>query len=169
MCEPVSIMLAVGAVVGAASAAMQADGARRTAHQNQDAARANALNQYDQLGERQQDIAAQASDEANARNKEAVKQMGTLNAVFSDSGLDGNSQNRLYNEVITTNVQDQGTIDHNLNQQIKQTKQEAQGIRANAQSTINHAPIQSRLGVGLQIVGAGLSGYTGAGGKFTGN
>jgi hypothetical protein len=168
MCPPLIIPIVayaaanagvIAAGVSAASVAAGAVAAHQNASRTTDAA--NAANAtanaglIDQMHQRD----AQATDQMTARSKQAMTTAGSLNAIFADSGVSGNSQDRIA-DVAAGNAQvDLTTIESNRQQASNQGTNEADALRAQAQARINSVPRPSVLGTGLQIGAAGLSAY----------
>jgi hypothetical protein len=109
------------------------------------------------LLDKQQQTNAQATDQMTARSKQAIKDAGTLDSIFADSGLTGNTQARLQAEVSGNAAADETTIERNREAGINQSEYQADAIRANAQNQENRTPRPSVLGTGLMIVGAGVN------------
>lgn len=151
MCLPVAI-LAVQAAAAVASAVGAADAARRNAHQAQDAT----TQSYGALQDQRIQLDAQSTDQMNERSKQAMRDAGTLNNIFADSGLSGNTQERLANESAATASQDITTMERSRAAGISQTGNEASAMRARAQSQVNQVRQPSLIGTGLQIAGAAL-------------
>jgi hypothetical protein len=103
------------------------------------------------LHDQQVQIDAQATDTMVDRSRQVMMQAGHLNALFADSGLSGNTQDRI---AAVTGMQadaDLTTIERNRANKQNQTNNETAAIRARTQSTINGAKGPSLLGTGLQI------------------
>lgn len=106
MCEPVSIMLAVGAAVGVAGGAMQAKNQAKAEGRQEDARRMN-LNEASAQMYREratQNLEIQDKrDEAKAQlsevNVQALKNRGVVSAAIGESGLEGNSMDRIQRDV----------------------------------------------------------------------
>ncbi len=151
MCLPVAI-LAVQAAAAVASTVAASDAARSNAH----LAEQSAALQNSAIQDQRTQTNAQAADQMNERAKQAMRDAGTLNTIFADSGLSGNTQDRLVTESAATASQDIATMERNRAAGITQTSEEAAGVRARAQSQINSVRQPSLIGTGLQIAGAGL-------------
>lgn len=93
------------------------------------------------------------------RSKQAVRDLGTLNALFADSNLSGNTQDRLSAEVKGLAAADIATIDRNRGSRGTQTAAESAAIRARAQSQLNSTPYPSILGAGLKIASTSIDYY----------
>lgn len=164
MCDPVS-----ATVLAVSAAGLGAYGADRSAKNAQKSAVEDLQGQYAALAQQQVQVNAQATDEATERAKQAVRDMGRMEAAFSDSGLTGNSQQRLMVEQAIQANTDQSTIERNRENKIAQTKQDAFAAQAGAKRIVNQNPRQSPIGIGLQIASAGMNAYGSSGGfKKTG-
>lgn len=106
MCEPVSIMMAVGAVVGVAGGAMSAKNTAKTEGKQEDARRSSLHEQAAAMYRGQADANLETkdkNDEARAQMSEtnltALRNRGTMRAALGESLLTGNSMDRLQNDV----------------------------------------------------------------------
>lgn len=159
MCSPVA---AAGLAI--VSTAVGIAGQDRSAKQAQKEAVDSLNGEYATIGDQQRQIGAQASDESTERAKQALRDQGQLTAAFADSGLSGNSQQRLMVEQSIQANADQATIVRNRDNKIEQTKVDAQAARARAVAAVRQNPRQSALGMGLQIASAGANAYGSSGG-----
>lgn len=93
------------------------------------------------------------TDQMVERSRQAARDVGTLNAIFADSGLSGNSQDRVVAETAMAADADLTTMGRNRSLRINQGNQEAAQIRAQTTSRVNSVARPSLLGSGLQIAG----------------
>jgi hypothetical protein len=107
--------------------------------------------QQAQILEQQKQITAQATDKMTERAKEAMVERGRLRAIQGESGLSGNTSDRILRESYFNEGQDIASIESNRKNSIKQSKLEAEGLRAQNQSRINSIKRPSLIGTGLQI------------------
>lgn len=106
MCEPVSIMLAVGAAVGAAGGAMSAKNQAKAEGAQEDARRSNiheaASAMYRERADQNLEV-QDKRDEARAQlsetNVQALKNRGIVAAAISESGMEGASMDRIQRDV----------------------------------------------------------------------
>jgi hypothetical protein len=150
MCLPAAVL-----AVQAAAAVATYVGAQRTFSANQANVRDATAASYSATQDQRVQINAQATDQMNARAQQAMRDAGTLNAIFADSGLSGNTQDRLATESQANATQDITTIERNRAAGITQTANEAAAARARLQSQSNAVRAPSLIGTGLQIAGAG--------------
>lgn len=104
-------------------------------------------------------INAQATDQMTDRSRAAMSEVGTLNAIFADSGLSGNTQDRMVAVAGINAAADEATIARNRDNRLTQTQADAAAIKARTQSAINGSPRASVLGTGLQIAAIGANEY----------
>lgn len=106
MCEPVSIMMAVGAAVGVAGGAMGAKNQAKAEGAQEDARRSNlheaASAMYRERADQNLEI-QDKRDEARAQlsetNVTALKNRGIVTSAIAESGLEGNSMDRIERDV----------------------------------------------------------------------
>jgi hypothetical protein len=146
-------------VAMAASQAFAAVGQYRTARDNERSALAAQEDANAGLLERQHQFDQHATDQMVERSRQAVRDLGHVRAIFADSGLDGNSQDRI--EAITEGEaqRDLTTLERNRQARATQTQAEASEIVARTQSRINERPRPSVLGSGLQIAATAFDAY----------
>lgn len=106
MCEPVSIMAATGAAMGATGGIMNAKNAAKAEGAQEDDRRRNLHEQSTAMYRSQADMRIAVAD----KHQEATKQMsnvnlqalrnrGTINAAIGESGLEGASMDRIKRDV----------------------------------------------------------------------
>lgn len=173
MCEPVTIAAigsaaafaasnaaAIGAVTSAASVALSAYGQNQQAKQSAAAGKTAAENANLQTEQQLIQTNQSATDQMSDRARAAMRTAGTLNAVFGDSGLTGNSQNALLAENDANAQQDISTIGRNRDNAGNQAYSQNDAMRANIQSNVNSVRRPSILGTGLQIASTGADYYS---------
>lgn len=106
MCEPVSIMMAVGAVAGLASGAMGAKNQAKAEGAQEDARRGSLNEQIAATHRADNDMTLEIkdkNDEARAQltetNLTALRNRGTMRAALAESGFEGNTSDRLMRSV----------------------------------------------------------------------
>lgn len=150
MCDITAIRMA-GLVVGAVGQHQTARATERAAiAANEDAQAGLAAQVY------QEDQAA--TDQMVGRSRDAMREVGSLNAIFADSGVEGASQARILAEASLAADEDLTTMDRNSALRRTQRATEGNALAAQAQSRINAAPRPSLLGTGLQLGSAYLEG-----------
>ncbi|OAM52926.1 hypothetical protein A7981_05695 [Methylovorus sp. MM2] len=154
MCDPASAMLALSIGTTALSFIDQANQA--------DAATDSIKDSYElqakQVQEQQKQINANAQDDMSQRAREATIERGRLKAIQGESGLIGNTADRIMNESYFNEESDIASIESNRVNSIKQSSLEAQGLTARTQSELNSIKRPSALSAGLQI-GTAVAGY----------
>ncbi len=93
----------------------------------------------------------QATEQMVERSRRAVAEIGQMNAIFADTGVSGNTHDRLVNEAQANADADLTTIERNRQNRATQNDFEGAAIQAQAQARINSAPRPSIIGTGLQI------------------
>lgn len=106
MCEPVSIMMAVGAAVAVAGSAMGAKQQAKAEGAQEDARRSNiheaASAMYRERASQNleiQDKRDDARSQLSETNVQALKNRGVVTAAIAESGLSGNSMDRIQRDV----------------------------------------------------------------------
>lgn len=149
MCEP-TLMLGLSIV---STLATLADTAQQ-ANANEDALIADANNQVEAIGEQQEQISKKAIDEKQDRSQQAAIERGRLRAIQAESGLIGNTQDRIIGESYFNESTDIASIEANRQNEIDQSNRQLKGVTTRAQSNLNAVKQPSYLGAGLQIGGA---------------
>lgn len=101
----------------------------------------------------------QAKQEQSQYAIRALQEMGQLNAISAESGLQGATEQRLKNDVENVAADNMATIEAN---RVKANEQgRIGGTNSNMQAAFQKASINqpSALGTGLQIAGSALSAY----------
>jgi hypothetical protein len=110
---------------------------------------------HDQIGQ----INDNAEDQMSQRAREALIERGRIRAIQGESGLIGNTQDRIVGESYFNEATDMASIESNRKNQVMQTINEANGNRASAQSKINTVKQPSLIGAGLMIGTDAVKGY----------
>jgi hypothetical protein len=111
------------------------------------------------LHDQQIQFNAAATEQMTERARTANAELAALNALFADSGLSGNTQERIAGVAAAQANADMGTIERNRQNRVNQSNNEVAAVRARTQSAINSAPRPSYLGTGLQIAAIGAADY----------
>ena len=158
MCTVALATLAVAAASATVSYSQAQDSAEAQVH-NTEVGYQNAANQAAAVQQEQNQI---ATEQMTARAIAARKEVATMRAAGAETGLTGNSYDKAIQESMFNAGQDLASIENNKARQTSQNTMQLRGIRAGADSAIASANANSGslLGTGLQIAGAGLSGYT---------
>jgi hypothetical protein len=153
MCEP-TVLLGLSIV---STLATLADTAQQ-ANANEDAINADANNQAKAIEEQQAQISKKATDEMQDRSQQAAIERGRLRAIQAESGLIGNTQDRIIGESYFNEATDIASIEANRKNEIAQSNRQLQGVATRTQSNLNSIKQPSYLGAGLQI-GTAAAGY----------
>jgi murein DD-endopeptidase MepM/ murein hydrolase activator NlpD len=153
MCEP-TVLLGLSIV---STLATLADTAQQ-ANANEDALIADANNQVEAIGEQQDQISKKAIDEKQDRSQQAAMERGRLRAIQAESGLIGNTQDRIIGESYFNESTDIASIEANRKNEIAQSNRQLQGVTTSTQSKLNSIKQPNYLGAGLQI-GTAVFGY----------
>lgn len=174
MCDPVTAMVAVTAVLGAYSSYEQGQAQKTIFENNQDIAIRSTLDQYDAQGAQANQRREAAGQSATQNALQAAKARSTATAAASDSNIAGLSVDSLINEI----TRQEGTNYVNIaaNEAAAQDQQVREGaaIRSNAISNINsverggYNPIIGLLQIGAQVGGARAGATQGTNQKFFG-
>lgn len=173
MCEPVSIAMAVVAVAGAA---MGAHGKAKAEGQAEDAKRKSQIEMIKQMNIANADLALQAKDKGEQAqqqmteiNLKSLRNRGMINAAIGESGIAGNSMNRIKQVTeAETSREKMGVLD-NYQRDYQTIFANQVGNVANTKSQLNSmAPVMrtSKLASALDVVSAGANAYGASGGKF---
>lgn len=158
MCTVAIATLAIAAI-SAVSAYSQAQDSAEAQVRNTEVGYQNSANQAAEVQQEQNQI---ATEQMTARAIAARKEVAAMRAAGAETGLTGNSYDKAIQESMFNAGQDMASIENNKARQTSQNTMNLRGIRASADSSIANARANSGslLGTGLQIAGAGLSGYT---------
>lgn len=173
MCEPVSITMAVMAVAGAA---MGAHDKAKAEGQAEDARRKSQIEMVKQMNIANADLNLQLKDKGDqARqqltevNLKSLRNRGMLNAAIGESGLSGNSMNRIKQVTQAESDRDAQSIRDNYQRDYQTIFANEVGNVENTKSQLkSSAPIfkTSRVADALNIASAGANAYGASGGKF---
>lgn len=170
MCEPVSIMMAVGAAAGLASGAMGAKQQAKAEGAQEDARRSNgheailAMHRADaDMNLETHDKHDEARSQLTETNLTALRNRGTVRAAISESGMEGATMDRVQRDVenqashekmaILDNYdRDYATIFHNKVSNVENTKAMLRGSKS--------AIGTSKIAQALNVASSTLSGAT---------
>lgn len=187
MCEPVSIMLAVGAAVGAAGGAMQAKNTAKAEGRQEDTRRMNLNEASSQMYRERatqnleiQDKRDEAKSQLSEVNVTALKNRGVVAAAIGESGMAGNSMDRITRDVENQASKEKMSILDNYDRDYATIFQnqvagydDTMSIHRGSRAAIRTSKVAQALNVvssGLQgaSAGAALGGsMSGAGAKTT--
>ncbi|QVW21418.1 hypothetical protein KJF94_16010 [Pseudomonas hormoni] len=172
MCEPVSIGMAVVAVAGAAMGASEQAKAKGAAT---DAQRKNQQEIIKQANMQDADTALtmvdkreEAQRQLTEVNLQALRNQGTINAAVGESGMSGNTIDRIRRSADNESSAEKMNITDNYNRDYAAIFQNRVGAVENARSAVRGGGGQgakvNNIANALNIVGAGLGGYASGGG-----
>jgi len=153
---------AMGAVMQYQQAKVQADMQQQQFNQNKLLASRSMLEQARQLSLRQEQERAAALDRKRMSNIEAAQLQGRIVASAGEAGVAGMSISNLLADVERTRLNNEGTINRNLEAVNQQADVERKALLTQAEGRINSVQQGVRpslLATGLQIGGIALDGY----------
>lgn len=156
MCEPTTLALTALAITSTVVSTMDTRQQAKTAEKG---LKAEAANQALAIEEQQGQISKKATDEMQDRSQQAAVERGRLRAIQAESGLIGNSQDRIIGESYFNESTDIASIEANRKAEIQQSNRNLQGLAASTQSKLNSIKQPSYLGAGLQIGTQAATGY----------
>jgi hypothetical protein len=142
--------------VQAVAAVAQVAGQTQTYRANASAANTAYVDQVTGINERNLQEQRGVTDQMNARSRQAMQEIGTMQAIFADSGASGASQDRVIADAERAAAADMTTMDRNRAAINTQANMERVGAAATRTSRINGVARPSLIGAGLQIAGAYL-------------
>lgn len=160
MCGPAVVPIA-GLVISAASAVYGMVQSNKQADAQAQAAEMAMLADKEQLGLEAEQIQDKTTLEKMERERQAQREQSRIIVSASESGgLGGSFLSQLANARLQ-NSYDQGIIDKNRTNMLKQNQAGVKGVAAQYQSRLNEAESRrvSPFMAGLQITGAGLDAY----------
>lgn len=174
MCEPVSIAMAVVAVAGAAMSASEGAKAKGQMTDNE-RMQQNEMVKQANFAENDQKLAAvDKHDEARRQltevNLQTIRNKGIINAAIGESGMSGNSMDRLKNSVANDASAEKMNITDNYGRDYQAIFANRVGSSENAKAAVRGAGGNkykvNNIANALNIVSAGGSAYSASGGKF---
>lgn len=173
MCEPVSIGMAVVAVAGSA---MGAHDKAKAEGKAEDAKRKSQMEMIKQMNIANADLNLEVQDKGDqARqqltevNLKALRNEGMLSAAIGESGLSGNSMDRIKQVSQAETDREAQSIRDNYKRDYQTIFANQLGNVENTKSQLNSmAPVlkTSRVADALNAVSAGMGAYSASGGKF---
>lgn len=173
MCEPVSIVMAISAVAGAA---MGAHDKAKAEGQAEDARRKSQIEMVKQMNIANADLSLQARDKQDQAqqqmteiNLKSLRNKGMLAAAIGESSLAGNSMDRIKRVTSAeTSREKMGVLD-NYQRDYQTIFANQVGNVENTKSSLKSmAPVHrtSKLANALDVVSAGVGAYAASGGSF---
>jgi len=167
MCDPVSIGMALMAVVSAANANKQSVAAEEAQAQasadNKVSADAAARSEHQQLNLQQNQEQAAAADEKQSNKLETMRTLGTVRTSAGESGVAGGAVQSLLRDVNRQNSARTLSINRNLSASTSQFQVDRDASAINHRSRINSTPMpisgsSSRALSGAVTLGRGALG-----------
>lgn len=154
MCDPVSIVMAVVAVVGAVVGKMSSD---KAANKQEQAIQDGLARDREATAEQYKQIQKSSMDEQAQLHTNYLIDSAHIQAVMGESGMQGATQDRIEAEAENNNSSDMATLERNRTnaQGQARTQSVSQGSKANIQ--LSGIQRQSNVGTGLQIA-SGVAG-----------
>jgi hypothetical protein len=175
MCEPVSIALAVGALSATAATVAAKDKAKAEGQQ-EDAKRKSQIEMVKQMNVANADLTLSAKDKAEQANQQmteinlkSIRNRGMVAAALGESNLSGNSMDRIKRVTDAESSREKMSVLDNYQRDYQSIFANQVGTVENTKSQMKSmAPVfrTSKLSHALNVVSAGVDGYTAAGGKF---
>jgi len=134
-----------------------ADRQEQAINQNQILANAQVSQQYDQQNR-------EAMNQQSQRYQEYLVDMGRLRAAGAESGLFGNTNERLADVTTNKAEQDMATIESNRQAATQNTNYQGQSSYRKSQGQLANIQRPTIIGTGLQIAGAVTNAYASSGG-----
>lgn len=135
-----------GAILGSRSAKKQARKQREAAFKNYQF-------ELSSLFETSKEVNLKAGEEMSERARQAMFQRSRLAVIGAESGIEGNTQDRLERQTYFDEGFDLTMIDENRQRAQSQIEREKEGARIRMESTSAGVSVPSGLAAGLQIVG----------------
>lgn len=158
MCGPAAPFLAMAAL-SIGTTLYQADQQNKLAdrqeqviHRNQILENAQVSQQYDQQNR-------EAMNQTSQRYQEYMVDMGRLRAAGAESGLLGNTNEKLADTVTNKAESDMATIESNRQAAVQNTNYQGQAAYQKAQGQLANVQRPSTIGTGLQIAGEAATTY----------
>lgn len=166
MCEPVSIGLGVLGVAGATMSATQqakAEGAAIDAQHRQAQEMVKQMNYSDaNLKMQERDLKEQQVAELTETTLNGIRNQGMVRAAVAESGLEGNSMNRIERDVVGQTVKERAGITESYNRDYAAIFGNRIANIQNTQASVNGMGSITRtspLAHALNVVSSGASGY----------
>lgn len=159
MCDPISLSVAVLAI-GVASSGfsfMQQSSEASAARKDENA---NSLLQLQSFKLRTEEENKRSVDEKSTRAIQAQIERGRLRVTTGESGLAGNSNDKILEESLFNEGFDIASIEANRQSKNKQALLERKGLIASSQRRLNNIKKPSLIGAGLQIAGSAVGAAT---------
>jgi len=174
MCEPVSIGMAIVAVAGSAMSASESAKAKGQMTDNE-RKQQNEIVKQANFAENDQKLATvDKQDEARRQltevNLQTIRNQGIINAAIGESGMSGNSMDRLKNSVANDASAEKMNITDNYERDYQAIFANRVGSSENAKAAVRGLGGKNRkvnnIANALNMVSAAGSAYSAAGGTF---
>jgi hypothetical protein len=142
------------AFISMASTVAQTAGQAQTYRANVNAANTAYVDQVTGIGERQHQMDQAAVDQMTQRSRQGMEEVAAVQAIFADSGMSGNSQDRVVADAQRASSRDLTTMERNRDLVRQQSSSEVAAAGATRTSRINSVAHPNFIGAGLQIAGS---------------
>lgn len=154
MCDPVSIVLAVVAVVGAVVGKMESD---KAANRQEQAIQDGLARDREATAEQYKQIQKTAMDEQAQLHTDYLIDAARIQAIQGESGMQGASHDRVAGEADNNSATDMATLENNRKWQMGAARTQSVAAGSRAQMQLSGVQRKSNLSTGVQIAG-GLAG-----------
>ena len=147
--------------VSAASAVSNYANSQAQADAANNAAWSNYYTNQQIMAEQARQIGNEANNEVSERAIQAQVEQARLRAIAGESGIQGNTVDRWYQDSKMQESKDIASIEENRSNKLRQNSLESSALATRTAGTVanNDAKRTSELGAALQIAGAGLSAH----------
>ena len=156
MCDPVSIVIAVVAVVGAVVGKMESD---KAANRQEQAIQDGLARDREATAEQYRQIQKTSMDEQAKLHTDYLIDSARIQAIQGESGMQGATHDRVAQEAENNSATDAATLENN--RQWQQGAARTQGIAQQSRAQVQLSGIQrvSNAQVGVQIAGGVAGAY----------
>lgn len=159
MCEPTTIMMGLSLATAAGTAIQTVNQQNKMADAQEKALTDASAQSATQAQIEQAQINEQATDELSLRARTALSERARLRVAAAESGVGGQTTQRVVNNPYTQAGWDMSRIRSNTQKAKQQSSLNAQGRAAGYASQASSIQRGSMAGAGLQIAGAGADMY----------
>lgn len=154
MCDPVSIVMAVVAVVGAVVGKMESD---KAANRQEQAIQDGLARDREATAEQYKQIQKSSMDEQAKLHTDYMIDAARIQAIQGESGMQGATHDRVAGEAENNSATDMATLENNRKWQQDAARTQSAAAGSRAQMQLAGVQRRSNLSTGLQIAG-GLEG-----------
>lgn len=158
MCGPAAPFLAMAAL-SIGTTLYQADQQNKLADRQEKVIKQNQILENAQVSQQYDQQNREAMNQTSQRYQEYLVDMGRLRAAGAESGLLGNTQEKLADTVTNKAESDMATIESNRQAAVQSTNYQGQAAYQKAQGQLANVQRPSTIGTGLQIAGEAATAY----------